>query len=372
MGSIAFLHHDIFRSHRNPEIHPESPERLAAIEKAIDESDLASRIVRLSPRSATSDELCGIHSADYIEMLESAAEMVKHKDDFLQLDADTFMSSSSFDAAKLAAGAGITAIESMKSSDFTTSFVAARPPGHHARIGRQMGFCIINNIALAARYATQQLGYKRVAIIDWDVHHGNGTQEIFYKDPSVCFISFHQYPFWPPNSGWITEDGAKEGKGYNVNIPLPAGTGDRGHLFAWDQIVMPVCLEYQPDLILLSAGYDAHQLDPLGQQQITTSGFALLSQKLLDLSNLTGAKVVSFLEGGYNKRALADSVVATLRVLSAETPGRLDEVHASYSATATSPRLKPLSTDQSPAAVDEQIEKVQKHFAQYWRSLRRS
>jgi acetoin utilization deacetylase AcuC-like enzyme len=371
VGSIAFLHHDIFLRHRNPEIHPENPERLAAIESAIAESDLASRIVRVSPRFATLADLCGVHSSQYIERLESAAEMVKDKEDFVQLDADTFMSSSSYDSAKLAAGAGLTAVDSLKSGNFAVSFVAARPPGHHARINRQMGFCIINNIALAARYATQKLGYQRVAIIDWDVHHGNGTQEIFYRDSSVCFISFHQYPFWPYSTGWYTEDGEAEGKGYNINIPLPAGTGDRGHAYAWDQVVMPICLEYRPDLILLSAGYDAHLLDPLGQQQITTAGFAVLSQKLLELSNLTDAKVVCFLEGGYNKRALAESVVATLRVLSAETPSRLDEVHASYTASGVQPMLKPISPDHSPQMVDEQVDEVRRHFAQYWRSLRR-
>lgn len=370
MGSIAFLRHEIFFSHRNPELHPESPDRLKAIESAIDESDLQPRIIAVPPRPATSSELCTVHSADYIERLEAVAGMVRESDQFAQLDADTFMSSASYDAAKLAAGAGLIAVESVKSGGFGGSFVAVRPPGHHARAGRQMGFCILNNIALAARYAKQQLGYKRIAIIDWDVHHGNGTQEIFYQDPSVCFVSSHQYPFWP-NTGWFTEDGEKEGKGYNINIPLPAGTGDRGYLAAWERIVMPVCFEYQPDLILLSAGYDAHQMDPLGHQQITTAGFATLSQKLLELSKHNGAKVVGFLEGGYNKRALADSVVATLRVLSAESATRLEEVHDSYLTTDQAAGVAPTSNDLQPNAVDEQIEATRKHFAQYWQSLRK-
>jgi acetoin utilization deacetylase AcuC-like enzyme len=371
MGSIAFLHHDTFLSHLNPEIHPESPDRLAAIDEAIADSDLSSRLVRVPPRAATSAELCEIHSDRYIEKLEGVAETLKNMDKFAQLDGDTFMSASTYDAAKLAAGAGLIAVESVKSGGFATSFVAARPPGHHARASRQMGFCLINNIALAGRYARQQLGYRRVFLPDWGVPPGNSTQETFYQDPSVCFVSLHQFPPWPPNSGWFTEDGAKEGKGYNINIPLPAGTGDRGHLAAWDQIVTPVCLEYQPDLILLSAGYDAHQLDPLGEQEITTVGYAMLSQRLLELSNLTGAKVVSFLEGGYNKRALGDSVVATLRILSADSPLRLDEVQASYLATGSSAVLKPVSNDHHPDAVDQHIDAVRKHFAPYWQSLRK-
>jgi acetoin utilization deacetylase AcuC-like enzyme len=369
---LAFLRHDIFQLHRTPELHPENPERLTAIDRAIADSDLQSRIVSVMPRLATPNELCAVHSADYVGELERSADRAKEQGKFVQLDADTFMSEASFDAAKLAAGAGLIAVESVKTGGFSGSFVAVRPPGHHARISRQMGFCIINNIALAARYARNQLGYKRVLIIDWDVHHGNGTQEIFYDDPSVCFISLHQFPFWPPNSGWFTEDGKGEGKGYSVNIPLPGGTGDRGYLLAWDKVALPVALEYKPELILVSAGYDAHQLDPLGQQQITTVGFAMLSQRLFELSQMTGAKVVGFLEGGYNKRALSESVVATLRFLSADSPQRLTEVHDSYQAPGLPVGLEMVTGDRNPDQVNEHIESVSRHYAQYWHCLRSS
>ena len=364
---LSYLCHDTFWLHENPELHPEDPGRLTAINKSLDESDLAGRLMRLTPRAATELEICQVHSQRYVERLSLDAAKLKDGEKFLQLDADTFMSKASLDAAKLAAGAGLTAVDSLGQENITCSFVAVRPPGHHALIDGPMGFCLFNNIAVTARYAQAKLGYKRVAIIDWDVHHGNGTQEIFYNDPSVCFISFQQFPFWPPNSGWYTDDGAQEGKGYNINIPLPAGTGDRGYLAAWDKIVLPICLSYEPDLILLSAGYDAHLMDPLGGQQISTIGFAMLSQRLLDLSQMTQAKVVCFLEGGYNKRALSESALATMRVLSAESPSRLAEVHVSYIIPGTVAGLEPVTNDSNPTLVDERIQTIRQHLAQYWR-----
>jgi acetoin utilization deacetylase AcuC-like enzyme len=233
-----------------------------------------------------------------------------------------------------------------------------------------MGFCLFNNIAVAAKYAQKTMGLKRVLIIDWDVHHGNGTQDIFYDDPSVCFASFHQYPFWPPNSGWYEEDGTGEGKGYNVNIPLPAGTGDRGYLHAWDRLLKPICLEYQPELIMLSAGYDAHQMDPLGQQRISTSGYAMLSQRLADLGRETSSKLVAFLEGGYNAKSLAESALATMRVLNASTAEETAAVHVSYLVPGSAAGMAPITEDQSPNEVDQRVVDVRKHFSQYWRSLK--
>jgi acetoin utilization deacetylase AcuC-like enzyme len=218
-----------------------------------------------------------------------------------------------------------------------------------------MGFCLFNNIAVAARYAQKKCGFKKIFIIDWDVHHGNGTQDLFYDDPTICFLSLHQYPFWP-GTGAISEDGRGDGKGFNINIPMPEGSGDRGYLAAFDQIVKPICLEFQPDLILVSAGYDAHKNDPLGGQKISTSGFAMLSQRLSDLSDQTGAKVVCFLEGGYDVNALSASAIATMRV--------------SYLIPGTASGLDPITNDDRPHQVDEQIAAVRKHFAPYWHSLK--
>jgi acetoin utilization deacetylase AcuC-like enzyme len=228
-----------------------------------------------------------------------------------------------------------------------------------------MGFCLFNNVALAAEYAVTKLGYKRVLIVDWDVHPGNGTQALHYYNPQVALISLQQHPLWC-HTGWFTEDGAGEGKGYNVNVPLPAGTGDQGYLSAWTQIVRPVALEYEPDLILLSAGYDAHKLDPVGGQKVSTTGFARLTAGLLELSRLTGAKVIGFLEGGYNPQALAESVVATLRVLTTDSEQQLAQVTrvlVPYEDTG-------ITGDQSPWLVETYIEAIRRHYAQYWRSLR--
>jgi acetoin utilization deacetylase AcuC-like enzyme len=345
---------------------------LAAIEGALHRSELIKQVRRAEPRAASPDEIALMHSASYVEDMERKGKKAHETNSTIQLDAvaETFMSPESYDTAKLAAGAGLVAIEQVLKHGSPTSFVAVRPPGHHALADRPMGFCIFNNIAIAARYAQRELGAKRVMIIDWDVHHGNGTQELFFDDPSVLFVSFHQYPFWPPNIGWYTEDGVGEGKGYNINIPLPAGTGDRGYTKAWDAIVAPVAEEFNPDLILLSAGYDAHQADPLGQQQITTSGYYLLTNRLVEMADRIGAPVAGFLEGGYNTRTLADSVVTTMSVLNAEDAHARKDVRP-FGGERYGGELTPETGDRSPDAVDERIETVRKHLSKFWKSLRK-
>jgi len=371
MRPISIVRHEDFRLHETPGYHPESPGRLAAIDEALAKSDVASELVQLESRLVKEDELCLVHDPAYVELLAKKDQQAKERNRTIGLDGDTFLSPASYDIAKLAVGGGLNALESVKNGRFLSSFVSVRPPGHHARIRHHMGFCIFNNIAVAARYALDHLGYKRVMILDWDVHHGNGTQEIFYSEPAVCFLSLHQFPFYPRGSGWFLEDGKDEGKGFNINIPLPEGTGDRGYLAAWDAIVTPIVLEYAPDLILLSAGYDAHIEDPLAHQRITTVGYAMLAQRLLDLSNATNAKVVCFLEGGYDLSALAESVVATIRVLSADTQERSAQVHVSYIMPHNATGEKPVTGDRNANEVDERIEQVRKHFSNYWKCLRR-
>lgn len=368
MSNLVLVYDEQFRKHLTPESHPESPHRLAAIEHALHRSELIKKIRQVSPRMATGDELASVHHASYIEELETNGNKAKRDNTFFPLDHETFMSAESYDTAKLAAGAGLVAVEAVVRGDAGTSFVAVRPPGHHALADKPMGFCLFNNVAIAARYAQKHLGMKKVMIIDWDVHHGNGTQDMFFNDPSVLFVSFHQYPFWPPNSGWYTEDGSAEGKGYNVNVPLPAGSGDRGYLKAWDEIVKPIGEEYQPDLILLSAGYDAHQFDPLGQQLITTAGYYLLASRLTQLAEQTNAKLACFLEGGYNTRTLADAVVTTMHVLHAEDEHARANVKpygGVYGGDITQQ-----TEDRSPGLVDERIDSLKRHFGKYWRSLR--
>lgn len=368
MSNLALVHKQEFQKHLTPEAHPESPERLAAIDEALHRSELIQVLSRLEPSQAQLDDLTSVHAQHYIEDLEEKGKKASQNKGLLQLDSDTWMSPESYSTAKLAAGAGVEAVRGVLKSGFTRSFVVVRPPGHHALPDQPMGFCLFNNVAIAARHAQRVYGLKKVMIIDWDVHHGNGTQDMFYNDPSVLFVSFHQFPFWPPNIGWYTEDGNGDGQGYNVNIPLPAGTGDRGYLAAWDAIVKPLCLEYKPELIFLSAGFDAHQADPLGQQQISTSGYFLLTNKLAEMAESVNAPVVGFLEGGYNTRSLADSVVATIKVLNTADKSQREDIQPF--AGIYGGELPAQTKDRSQHLVDERIQEVKKHMGRYWKSLR--
>lgn len=359
MSNLALIYDRQFQDHLNPESHPESPSRLAALERALYRHELIHQLDQLSTRPATEDELASVHDPRYIEELAKTSAAATAKNELIRpnLDTDTWVSPQSYRTAKLAAGAGLVALDAVMKDGYTSSFVAVRPPGHHALADRSYGYCLFNNVAVAARYAQQKLGLSRVLIIDWDVHHGNGTQDLFYDDASVCFISLHQFPLWPPETGWYTEDGKGAGRGYNMNVPLPAGTGDTGYLKVWESLVEPQALEYQPQLIIISAGYDAHQFDPLGQQQVTTRGYRQLSQRLASLSQQVKAPLVCFLEGGYNTQTTAESAVTTMSVLNSS------DQDSTSSAEPTSNRSQTL--------VDQRIEDISRHFSHYWPSLRR-
>ena len=369
MSKLALVHKEEFQNHLTPESHPESPQRLVAIDAALHRSEMLLELSRLEPQTATFSDLTSVHSQIYIEELEEKGERANKAQELLQLDADTWMSPESYGTAKLAAGAGVEAVRGVLKSGYARSFVLVRPPGHHALRDQSMGFCLFNNVAIAARNAQKEFGLKKVMIIDWDVHHGNGTQEIFFNDPSVLFVSFHQFPFWPPDMGWYTQDGEAEGKGYNINIPLPAGTGDRGYLAAWDAIVKPICLEYEPEMIFLSAGYDAHQADPLGQQQISTRGYFMLSNRLSDLAEEVNCPIIGFLEGGYNTRSLADSVVATVKVLNAADKSERENLKAF--AGIYGAEVSAATDDRNAPLVNERIGAVRRHLAKYWHCLRK-
>lgn len=366
MSRLALIRDSRFQGHATPASHPESAQRLAALDAAFVKSALEADVKQLVPRSASEEEVAYVHRSSYIESLLEDANRAAQLHDLIALDADTFMGATSFDIAKLACGAGLTAIDAVAGGEHDCAFVAVRPPGHHALIDKPMGFCLFNNIAVAARYAQKKAGYKKVFIIDWDVHHGNGTQWAFYDDPSVFFVSFQQYPFWPFDSGWYLEDGKDEGRGYNMNIPLPKGTGDRGYLHAFDRLVAPACRAYGPDLIMVSAGYDAHQDDPLGQQRISTSGYAMLSQRVRDLSNEVGAPAVVFLEGGYNVRSLSEAAVATMRVLNAGNEEESGQVHASYLMPGLIENSEHITADRNAHLVDERVKEISSHFAHFW------
>jgi len=351
---LSLVHDLRFQNHLNPPSHPESVKRLSVFEEYFNRSALSGVISEIKPIGASEDDIALVHSAAYVETLKEHAETAEYSNQLVAIDGDTYLSPKTYATAKLAAGAGVTALKDMSDSKIDSSFVAVRPPGHHALKAKGMGFCLFNNVAVTVRNAQKQ-GFNRVFVLDWDVHHGNGTEAIFYDDPSVFFLSLHQFPFWPPNSGWYKDDGKDNGKGYNLNIPLPAGTGDRGYKRAFERIVQPVCEEFRPDLILVSAGYDGHIFDPLGQQQISTAGFADLTKSVTELRDKLQSKIICFLEGGYNTTALAESVISTMSVLENG---------------ATSDDTIKRTLDEDPNQVDERIDDVKKHFAQYWSSLK--
>jgi len=291
--------------------HVENARRLVTTMSVVEGSELNRSLVRISPRPATVEELGLVHTAEYVARIQSEALRGGG-----WLDADTVLSSRSFEAAQSAAGGVIAAVEAVMKREINNAFALVRPPGHHAKRARAMGFCIFNNVAIAAQYLlNNHAGVRRLAIVDFDVHHGNGTNDAFYSEPRVLYISTHQYPLYP-GTGHVDETGEGLAEGTKVNIPLPAGCGDEEYLTLFHDIVSPVVERFQPDFILASAGYDAHWSETLASMQMTVTGFARMAQVLKDLADrLCSGRLVFSLEGGYNLDALAYSVRATLNVL---------------------------------------------------------
>lgn len=291
--------------------HVEQAARLQAIRAALDSSGLRQHVHHLAPRLAPEAALLAVHTADLLRKIRQFASYGGG-----QFDVDTYVTADSWDAAVLAAGCAINAVEAVVRRQAHNAFALVRPPGHHATPGRAMGFCLINNVAVAARYALDHFGLQRIAIVDYDVHHGNGTQDIFYEEPRVLFCSTHAAPFYP-GTGSVGEMGsAAKAPGATLNVPLPFGTGDQGYTLVFEQVIAPALRRFQPQLILVSAGYDAHWSDPLGPMVLSVHGFAHLTQTLIRLADeLCGGQIVLVLEGGYNLEALSACVVASLRLL---------------------------------------------------------
>ncbi len=290
--------------------HPENSQRLVAIMSHLEKTGTKEKVTLLSPRAATVEELEMVHAPEYISQIKSRAA-----DGGGWLDPDTVMCPKSYEAALYAAGGLLTAVEAVMKGEVDSAFALVRPPGHHATRNRAMGFCIFNNVAIAAKFAMDNFNLSRVLIVDFDVHHGNGTQDTFYADSKVLYFSTHQYPFYP-GTGSINQVGSGKGEGLTVNFPMTAGWGDEEYLRAFNEVLLPIAQRFQPQLILVSAGFDPHWADNLAMMQVSVTGFAQMVEVLKELAaELCQGRLVLTLEGGYNLQVAASSVKATFDVL---------------------------------------------------------
>ncbi len=313
--STGLVYHASYLRHYTGRSHPERAERLLSIMKKLDAEGITERVELLSPVKASREQIEYVHQGAYI----SKVEVMSARGGGM-LDPDTPICPDSFEIALLAAGGVLKAVDTiMEEPTMKHIFALVRPPGHHATSSRGMGFCIFNNIAIAAEHLKREYGIKRILIADWDVHHGNGTQEAFLNDPSVLYFSLHQYPYYP-GTGWLTEVGKGAGEGYTINVPLPSGTDDGGYLYALNNLLMPVAREFKPDFVLVSAGFDPHVDDPLASMKVTSHGFGLFTDVIKEIAaENSNGKLVITLEGGYNLSAIAESVSAVFNSLLAGT-----------------------------------------------------
>ncbi|MDX2111344.1 MAG: histone deacetylase [Verrucomicrobiota bacterium] len=311
MRRTAIITHPDCELHDTGPYHPESPRRLHAIIEYLQGSTLGSQVTWLTPGPAAGKWIDRIHDTSYRKYVEEVCLTGRTLLD----GGDTHVCADSYHAAMLSAGGALMAIDAVLRDGFERVFVATRPPGHHAKRAEAMGFCLFNNVAIAARYAQETYGLKRVVIVDWDVHHGNGTQEAFYDDPSVLFVSLHQSPLYP-DSGYLHELGEGDGHGHTVNIPLPPGSDITTYRAAFHDRIIPAVNDFAPDLILISAGFDAHESDPLAGMKLRTQDFAEMTRLISQLTEIhCGGRLISLLEGGYNIEALARSVHAHVETL---------------------------------------------------------
>jgi acetoin utilization deacetylase AcuC-like enzyme len=289
--------------------HPDTPERLDAVDAALAAVDWLGWD-RRPARMATRAELEAVHDPALIETIEALVA-----DGPGLIDADTYVDAAGYHAARYAAGGACAMVQALMAGEARIAFAALRPSGHHAERTRAMGFCLFNNVAVAAQFAIDQLGVRRVLIVDWDVHHGNGTEDIFRHRDDVLFASIHQASIFP-HSGPLRDAGAGTGLGYTINLPVPAGSDGERWLSLLEYVVLPAATAFRPELILISAGFDAHRADPLGGCLLETADYARMARHLRDLAALTDAPIGAVLEGGYDPPALAESVIATMRALS--------------------------------------------------------
>jgi acetoin utilization deacetylase AcuC-like enzyme len=311
-GTGLVYHPDCLRHDTGP-WHPERPERLRAVLTHLDRTGLRARLAQVPARDAEPGWMTAVHAPAHVAQVEAACRMARGHHVFL--DHETPVSEGSWDAIRKAAGGALAAVDKVMAGEVRNAFCLVRPPGHHAEPDRVMGFCLINNVAVAARYVQRRYGLSRVAILDFDVHHGNGTQAAFWSDPTVLYGSIHQYPFYP-GTGAAAERGAGAGEGFTLNCPLAAGGGDKEFQDALEGTLLPAAEAFEPEFVLVSAGFDAHGADPLGGMAVTEAGFGRLTKAIRRLADAKcGGRLVSVLEGGYDLDALGASVAAHLEAL---------------------------------------------------------
>lgn len=310
MNRTGIVWDERYTHHEIDYMHPESPKRLIVLRDILDGDGVGKMLSHLSPRAATKDELAYVHDDYYIQRVSETAGIK-----FTAFDFETSANAYTWDAACLAAGGLITCVEAVNKGEFKNSFAFVRPPGHHAEYARPMGFCFFNNVAIAAEWLIKHTEIKRIAIVDFDVHHCNGTQHAFYERPDVFVTSVHHYPYFP-GTGAAMEIGSGLGRGANLNVPLPGASGDDDYKRAFENKIIPAVERFSPEFLLVSAGYDAHELDPIGGMQVTTEGFRWIMKQLIKLSDTCcGGKMSIVLEGGYNLQALRESVESQLEVM---------------------------------------------------------
>jgi len=308
-AKLGYVLDEIFVQHQSPSGHPERPARAEAVRDALATAGIAERGVRVAPRPATDEELVRVHHAAYLQDLE---RRVPGQTGWL--DPDTYFSPGTWDAARAAAGSVCALATDVLHGALGRGIAVVRPPGHHATPDRAMGFCLLNNVAAAAA-AARAAGAARVAILDWDVHHGNGTQDIFWNDPSVLYLSVHQFPYYP-GTGAPTELGGPAAHGATINVGLPGGSGDAEYAAVFDHVFVPALERFKPDLVLISAGFDAFEHDPLAGMRVTHAGFAAMARRLRAVADRHAAgRLVAVLEGGYDLVGLAGGMTAVLEAL---------------------------------------------------------
>jgi acetoin utilization deacetylase AcuC-like enzyme len=348
MTGTGIVRDERFMEHQMGPYHPESPERLEVIYAMLDGADMQGKFREVPVRRAEMEELLLIHSSEYVK--ELAATEGK---EYTYLDPDTQTSSGSYEAALLAAGGMCEAISLVHSGELDNAFALVRPPGHHAEKARAMGFCLFNNVAIGARYAQEYLKLQRVLVADWDLHHGNGTQHSFENDPSILYFSTHQYPFYP-GSGGLNEVGIGKGEGFTVNVPLSGGYGDGEYVGIFEKVLRPIAIEFNPEIILVSAGFDTHKEDPLGGMRVTPAGFAAMTRSIMEMGEeCCEGNVVITLEGGYDIQGQCDSVKAVLKELSGLSHADIADVVAQA----------------DRRAMDAATKRVMEIQSRYWKSL---